>query len=339
MKRVNLRDIATRAGVSVATVSFALNGRGMVARATAERIQALAQEMGYCPNPLLASLAGKRFRSPSAVGGVPVAFLRFPVLQTGSRARSDYEPSLEVEARKLGYAPKTYCLTNETDPRPVFRELYHTMVQGVVITGSMDPGFFSPSEWNHFSVVQCARFNASSPFNTVRPNIFQAVKSLFTEVKERGYRRIGFAIGRHDAPLEDDEAHYGAAISMETSYLPKRDRLPVYQGPILDSEAVLAWVRKTKPEAIIGFSVLYYWDLLKFGYRIPEDIGFASLHLGSAADAAYCSGLDQNKDEISRQCVMLLDQLIRNRERGIPPHPIHLLVPSIWNEGKTLRSK
>jgi len=302
-------------------------------------VQALAKEMGYCPNPLLSSLAGKRFRSPSAVGGVLVAFLNFPSMPDGSRGRADYPGTLEIEARKLGYATKIYSLTNETDPKPIFRELYHMMVQGVVITGSMNPNFFSSDEWAHFSIVQCARFSISPPFHTVRPNIFQAVKSLFTEVRGRGYRRIGFAIGRHVSPLEDDEARYGAAIAMETGYLSKRDQLPVYQGLIQDSEAILAWVRKTKPEAVIGFSVSHYWSLLKSGYQIPQDMGFASMHLESDADTALCSGLNQNRKEISRQSIMLLDQMIRNRERGMPSYPMHLLVPSIWNEGKTLRSK
>ena len=338
MKRVSLKDIATRAGVSVATVSFALNGRAMVARGTADRIQSLAKEMGYCPNPLLASLAGKRFRSPEAVGGVPIALLCFPTLPGGSQRGSDYHVALEIEARKLGYAAKVYSITDSMSPKQICRELYHSMVQGVVITGSLDPNFLSEFDWAPYSVVQCARFSESPPFNTVRPNIFQAIKSLFTVVRQRGYRRIGFAIGRHVSLLEDDEARYGAAIAMEAGYLTKRDQLPVYQGPILDAEAVLAWVRKTKPDAIIGFSVSYYWDLKTKGYRIPQDIGFASMHLEALEDTAFCSGLNQNRPEIARQSILLLDQMIRNRERGIPGYPLHLLVPSLWNEGKTLRT-
>jgi DNA-binding LacI/PurR family transcriptional regulator len=46
-----IRDVARRAGVSVASVSFALNGQPGVATATRRRILAAAAELGYRANP------------------------------------------------------------------------------------------------------------------------------------------------------------------------------------------------------------------------------------------------------------------------------------------------
>lgn len=46
-KRVTLRDVATRAGVSVAQASFALNGQGRVAPATVERVRRAAADLDY----------------------------------------------------------------------------------------------------------------------------------------------------------------------------------------------------------------------------------------------------------------------------------------------------
>ena len=51
-KRVTTKDIAERAGVSKATVSYALNGTGSVSPEMAERIIAYAEEMGYQENRL-----------------------------------------------------------------------------------------------------------------------------------------------------------------------------------------------------------------------------------------------------------------------------------------------
>ena len=42
-----MKEIAARCGCSVATVSKALNGMPDIGPETAERIQAVAQEMGY----------------------------------------------------------------------------------------------------------------------------------------------------------------------------------------------------------------------------------------------------------------------------------------------------
>ncbi len=60
MKRPTIADIAQRAGVTKAAVSFALNGQPGVSAATRERILAIAQEIGFQPNSAARALtAGK----------------------------------------------------------------------------------------------------------------------------------------------------------------------------------------------------------------------------------------------------------------------------------------
>lgn len=47
---VGIKDIAKKAGVSISTVSYALNGSSKVTEETRTRIQAIAEELNYVPN-------------------------------------------------------------------------------------------------------------------------------------------------------------------------------------------------------------------------------------------------------------------------------------------------
>ena len=55
-RRVTIRDVATRAGVSVGTVSKALNGRGKLRPETRDRVAAVARELDFAPNILARGL-------------------------------------------------------------------------------------------------------------------------------------------------------------------------------------------------------------------------------------------------------------------------------------------
>lgn len=55
---VTVHDVARHAGVSIATVSRALNGRSRISAETRERVLEIASSLGYQPNDLARSLAG-----------------------------------------------------------------------------------------------------------------------------------------------------------------------------------------------------------------------------------------------------------------------------------------
>lgn len=96
-KKVRLVDVARAAGVSVTTVSEALNGIPGVSENTRERVRAIAAELRYSPNRAAQNLVGNRsntvgivFSGPSTLqwlsNPVFIEFLR-PIVMTLSRHR------------------------------------------------------------------------------------------------------------------------------------------------------------------------------------------------------------------------------------------------------------
>jgi DNA-binding LacI/PurR family transcriptional regulator len=80
-KAVTIRDVARRAGVSVATASRALNGKDVVSAETRERILTVMEELGFTPSP-----AGRRLRlGRTMTVGIVVSFLTRP--QAAERLR------------------------------------------------------------------------------------------------------------------------------------------------------------------------------------------------------------------------------------------------------------
>ena len=98
---VGIKEVADRAGVSVTTVSHALNGKGRISPQTRQRVSEIAEQLGYHPNATARNLAGGR----SGLIGLAVA-----QAGEGSFAVSDYAYFAElisaasVAALDCGYA-------------------------------------------------------------------------------------------------------------------------------------------------------------------------------------------------------------------------------------------
>jgi LacI family transcriptional regulator len=67
--RPTIRDVADRAGVSIATVSRVLNDRADVSLETRERVREVAREVGYSADPAARALASQRTRLVAVVVG------------------------------------------------------------------------------------------------------------------------------------------------------------------------------------------------------------------------------------------------------------------------------
>jgi LacI family transcriptional regulator/LacI family repressor for deo operon, udp, cdd, tsx, nupC, and nupG len=123
---VSIADIARLAGVSHSTVSRALRESPLISGATRERIQRLAQEMGYTPNAIAQSL---QTRHTSTIGLV-VTSIADPFL-------IDVVKGVEEVAREATFS--VFLSTSHNNPEQemaVIETFRHRRVDGILVASS-----------------------------------------------------------------------------------------------------------------------------------------------------------------------------------------------------------
>jgi LacI family transcriptional regulator len=127
---VSIRDVAARAGVSVATVSNVLNRPDIVARPTRDRVNASIRELGFVRNESARQLRAGRSRTIGLV-----------VLDVANPFFTDLARGVEDEANKAGLS---VILCNSDDQerkeKRYLELLEEHRVQGVLITPVVGAG-------------------------------------------------------------------------------------------------------------------------------------------------------------------------------------------------------
>ncbi|MBB6215320.1 LacI family transcriptional regulator [Anaerosolibacter carboniphilus] len=133
-KRITIKDIAEKSGVSIGTVHCALSGKPGVSEETRLRIQKVAKDCGYRPNAVAASLKRKTIRIAAAFPG-PTEDNRFFFTYVWEGVR-DYMRTMSdfnVELLEVQYYDG---LNNQADELTDL--LKHTEVDGLLTMGYTD---------------------------------------------------------------------------------------------------------------------------------------------------------------------------------------------------------
>src|SRR5690242_11304648 len=185
--RVTIRDVAARAGVSVATVSKVINNRYGVASGTTARVQAVIDELGYQASLVAQSLRNHR----TNVIGILVADLE-PFSTELLKGAAD-------AIRGSGFELVIYSAGGRTgDPvgweKRYLSRLSGTLVDGAVLvtpTVSLDVVPGTP-------VVAVDPHTGPSHLPTIDSDNLRGAQLATEHLLDLGHRRIAFLSGRPD---------------------------------------------------------------------------------------------------------------------------------------------
>lgn len=328
---MTLREVADACGVSVSTASNALTGRGRLSPETRAHVRAVAERLGYAPDPLAARLSSRRFSRSNERVGLTVLFLCDVSIRTGALALA----AMRQRAARLGYVVKSETLPKDRGKLPALLRKWRTQgVAGLIFGRLTAPLPTELEEWGSFALAACAGTAFVPPCHRVNLDPLQTVLCCWGRLRSKGYRAIGLAIGRHDVEVEDDHLRLAGALLANARRGPGEREVPLFLGVLnSDGAGLRAWFAEHRPDAVVGFTSKMLFDLEQGGWRSPRDFAFASLHCMKFIESV--SGHDWLLDEIAVVAIELADQLIRHRETGWPERPRLTSLPARWVEGVT----
>jgi LacI family transcriptional regulator len=311
----NIRDVAKHAGVSIATVSTALNRTGPVSEKTLRRIWDAVEAVGYAPNAIARSLRlGK-----SRLLGLVVSEITNPFFGALTLA-------IEKTAHASGYAV-IVCNSNEEEAREL--ELLDLLrvqrVAGILVAPSGSGAKYRDSLSRH----------ADPPLITIDRQVEglerdfvgldnRVAGRLITEyILRLGHRRIAFVGGRPGVSTSDHR--YDGYCQALAAVGLKPDPALCLRGEFRSETAYtvaqpLLTMMADRPTAIVAANNVMALGAMQvvgdLGFRCPQDISVAGIDdfPWSTALRPRLTTVAQPIEEIGRTAVeMLLDHLSDER--------------------------
>jgi LacI family transcriptional regulator len=330
----SLGQIAAEASVSRAAVSMALRNHPRIPEATRTRIQAIANKLGWKPNPLLAEAMSAIRAGQPPLDRVTLAWVttdkRRDAWQDSAFDRRAHEGAC-ARAENAGYRLEHFWVGDANgNPHRLSEILYNRGITGVLLAPLREPSRFDLN-WDHFAAATFAHTLIEPHLHSANDNHIGASRVCVARLNGAGRRRIGLAIAeRLDNRVED---LWTAGYLLETFEEGLSEIELLHRPKEVHEAEFLRWVKKAKPDAIIGTEPEIPQWLEKAGYKIPDDIAFVSLDL--ATDDGKVAGIYQDAHAIGAAAIdMIAGQLLRH-ERGVPKIPKNTIINGRWVSGAT----
>jgi DNA-binding LacI/PurR family transcriptional regulator len=336
--RITLRDIARRAGCHFSTVSLALRGRPGLPEATRSRIRQAAEELGYRPDPMLASLAGYRHERKAGRYRATLAWVtNFPT-RDGWRdveIYAEYFAGARERAQNLGFALREFWLRQDAmTPARASQILSARGIDGLVIAPQPTPAVSLALEWARFSSVTIGYSLASPALHMVCPNQYRCIKLAMEQLRRRDYRRIGLVmLGASDERVDNN---WLAGYLIAQRSLAAADRIAPLLLDRWDEAEFARWLQRARPDAIVSKCAEALPALRRLGHRLPETLGAA--FLTGVKATRETSGVSEAPLEVGAAAIDYVAGMVHRAERGVPDLPRRLLIDGQWFDGRTVRA-
>lgn len=321
MKKVSIKDIALKAGVSTALVSYVLNGKekeSRVGEVIAKKIKEIARELDYQPNHLAKSLRSGKTHTI----GLIIADISNPFFANIARV-------VEDEAKRNGYTVIIgSCDENAEKSWDLMHVLINRQVDGFIIVSceNSENQIYYLKE-RHIPFVLLDRHYPEISTDYVATNNFKASYDAGTHLIERGYKKIGLIAYQSEMyHMKERIRGYTTAltengIEMNAHWLKKVAFESIEKEVKVAIDELMA--QEVKIDAVLfatyGLAIngLKYINELRL--RVPSDLAIVSFGQAEVFDLYYCpiTYMRQPLELLGKTAVQFLIDKLKNREGGM----------------------
>lgn len=321
---LNMREIAHQLGISVASVSRALNDQAGVSDGMRRRIQAYALEYGYsfrshAAQPRLSSVTGTHF----------IAFLLHQ--REGKFTNDPFYPAIlhgvEREAAALGYHVIVRSTTlpeeKKANQLPLFRD--HLADSAIVAGPDIDPLLIAGLHQLRIPCVLVDNYLENCCFDSVEADNVSGSLAVTTHLIEHRYQDIAMIHGPtswasvRDRVFGYHQAMWAADLTPRTvmmEHTTMKDGERAMERLLVDGKAPRAVVASNDSMALGAMRVAR-----AMGLRVPEDIAFSgyddipSSQLTDTPLTTVRIPTEQMGREAARRLFVLLEEQQEKQER------------------------
>lgn len=315
-----IKDIAKIAGVSVTTVSRALNGYSDVNENTRKKIKAVADELKYSPNSLARSLVMKNTKT--------IGLLVSDLNREGRKDNFTFEVLCGINdcAGDVGYDLVLFSTNPTKQKEKTYTQLCRERrVDGVILQGikTTDPYLQEVVE----SDIPCVLVDIpieSETVGYVTTDNFDGAKRAIQHLINCGHRNIAMVNGYSQAFVSQIRLH-GYEEAMRNSQIDIHQNWIIngsFQEKIAEKEAMKLLQNYPEITAIFCASDLMALGVLKgaqkLGIKVPEQlsvVGFDDIVLSSYSTPQLTT-IAQDKYQLGYEAAFLLIKILEGSAKS-----------------------
>ncbi len=321
---VTIKDIAKVAGVSHTTVSRALKGHSAISTETTERIQKIAQQMGYTPSAVAQSLLTQK----TMTIGMVVTTIADPFIVK-------VVEGVESVAQAAKYS--VFLTTSHNNPDQeiaVVETLHRRRVDAIIITASRVGSLYKPQlDKIQVPIVLINNQEEGEYLHSVAADDVQGAQLAIEHLISLGHKRIGY-LGVNNRPRSDKRRMVGYQAALEQAGIEFDPALTFHPESDYTNRGQkgLTYFLKAQATAIFCFNDLTAMGLLRAcreqGVVVPDQlsvVGFDGIEFATFVTPSLTT-IAQPRLTLGQTAMNMTLSLIENRYAQDQVLPTQLVV-------------